>query len=57
MSDGDTGEVEQCIRCDDEIDVGDLSNYVTLPYHQERGALPICHDCFDEVESRNLWNR
>lgn len=57
MSDADTDKVEQCIRCDDEIDVDDWGNYVTMAYHQERGALPMCHDCFDEVESRNLWGR
>lgn len=56
-SEQDTDEVEQCVRCDEEIDVSELGNYVTLPYRQQAGALPMCHDCFDEVESRNLWSR
>jgi hypothetical protein len=46
---------EQCIRCDEELDVTDpLENYKALIYNHGGGELPICHDCFEEVRGRNL---
>lgn len=56
------GRTSQCIRCDKHLDVSpgqDLRErgYHTLAFHQEKGALPICDDCFEEVRGRDLWKR
>jgi hypothetical protein len=56
MSEPDT---ERCIRCDEPVPVGpgtDLRAYHTLTFHHETGAFPLCNDCFDEVEDRDLWD-
>jgi len=56
-SEQETDDVEQCIRCDEEIEVGfdHLGEYIPLTFNHEAGALPVCRDCFDEVKGRDLW--
>jgi len=53
-------ETEQCIRCDDPVPVGPdagLRDYYTLTFNHEKGAFPLCNDCFEAVEERDLWAR
>jgi len=62
MSEEQPDRVEQCVRCDLELDVSVSKpmpewEYVKLTYNQERGALPICEDCFEGVRDRDLWDR
>jgi len=50
-------DTELCIRCNEKIPIGvhNWGEYVTLTFHQESGALPICQECFEEVRCRDLW--
>ena len=47
-------ETELCIRCDKPVNVGDRREYMPLTFNHETGCLPLCNDCFDEVEDRDL---
>jgi hypothetical protein len=59
MTDTEDTATVQCIRCDRQLpkslDLADRE-YVSLTYNQETGALPICRDCFEEVQPRDLIN-
>jgi len=50
----------ECIRCDREMEEsGNLveREYMAITFMQERGALPLCKGCFQDVEGRDLWSR
>jgi hypothetical protein len=50
----------KCIRCEREVEECHSlreREYEVLTFHQERGALPICDMCFENVKDRDLWAR
>lgn len=58
MPDDYEGDTHQCIRCDDEFSgfrPGTDAEGIILYYNQERGTLPLCNECFEEVKSRDVY--